>query len=84
MAQIAEPLQIILSLGDRPTVVKNREKDGGGLDFTDDVLDSFDYVVASVHSHFNQAQEEMTKRIVRAISNPRVTMRVNDPGPPSV
>src|SRR5207253_6497916 len=30
--------------------------------------------VASVHSHFNLPQEEMTKRIVRALSHPKVTM----------
>jgi DNA polymerase (family 10) len=46
----------------------------GSLDFTDTVLSSFDYVVASVHSYFNQTQEEMTRRIVRAVSHPRVTM----------
>ena len=31
-------------------------------------------MVASVHSHFNQTQEEMTARIIKAISHPRVTM----------
>jgi DNA polymerase (family 10) len=46
----------------------------GRLDFDDDTLASFDYVVASVHSHFNQTQEEMTARILKAISHPRVTM----------
>jgi DNA polymerase (family 10) len=46
----------------------------GRLDFDDDVLASFDYVVASVHSYFKQSREEMTARIVRAISHPRVTM----------
>jgi DNA polymerase (family 10) len=46
----------------------------GTLDFDDDVLDTFDYVVASVHTHFNQPQEEMTARIIRAISHPRVHM----------
>jgi DNA polymerase (family 10) len=46
----------------------------GRLDFDDDVLASFDYVVASVHTHFNQPREEMTARIVRAISHPKVTM----------
>lgn len=46
----------------------------GRLDFADDVLATFDYVVASVHSHFNQSLEEMTARIVRAVSHPRVTM----------
>ncbi len=46
----------------------------GRLDFDDDVLASFDYVVASVHSHFGQSEEEMTARIVKAVSHPRVTM----------
>jgi len=46
----------------------------GRLDYEDDVLDTFDYVVASVHSHFNMPEAEMTARIVRAISHPRATM----------
>ncbi len=46
----------------------------GRLDYSDDVLATFDYVVASVHSYFNQTREEMTARIVRAMSHPRVTM----------
>ncbi|MBV8383301.1 MAG: DNA polymerase/3'-5' exonuclease PolX [Planctomycetaceae bacterium] len=46
----------------------------GSLDFPDELLDGFDFVVASVHSHFGQPRDEMTARIVRAVSNPRVTM----------
>jgi DNA polymerase (family 10) len=46
----------------------------GALDYEDDLLDSFDYVVASVHSYFKQTQEEMTARIIRAIRHPAVTM----------
>ncbi|HZT83172.1 MAG TPA: PHP domain-containing protein, partial [Gemmataceae bacterium] len=46
----------------------------GRLDFGDELLASFDYVVASVHSYFKQSREEMTARIVRAVSHPRVTM----------
>jgi len=46
----------------------------GKLDFPDNVLAGFDYVVASVHSHFNQTSAEMTERIIRAIKNPHVTM----------
>ena len=46
----------------------------GRLDYDDDVLATFDYVVASVHSHFKQTREEMTARIVKAVSHPRVTM----------
>ena len=46
----------------------------GSLDYDNDVLASFDYVVASVHSHFKQPEAEMTARICRAIRNPHVTM----------
>ena len=46
----------------------------GSLDYPDELLDGFDYVVASVHSYFNLPREEMTRRLVMAASNPRVTM----------
>ncbi len=46
----------------------------GELDFPDEVLASLDYVVASVHSSFTMEEAEMTERIIRAISNPYVTM----------
>jgi DNA polymerase (family 10) len=44
----------------------------GTLDFPDDVLARLDWVIASVHSGFNQSREDMTARIVRAIENPHV------------
>jgi DNA polymerase (family 10) len=46
----------------------------GSLDYPDAVLSTFDYVVASVHTHFNQTREEMTARIIKALRNPHVTM----------
>jgi DNA polymerase (family 10) len=46
----------------------------GGLDYDDEVLATFDYVVASVHTHMNMAEQDMTARIVKAVSHPRVTM----------
>ena len=46
----------------------------GRLDFDNALLETFDYVVASVHSHFNLTREEMTGRIVRAVQHPMVTM----------
>jgi DNA polymerase (family X) len=46
----------------------------GTLDYPDELLDGFDYVVASVHSNFGMPRAEMTRRIVGAVSNPRVTM----------
>jgi DNA polymerase (family 10) len=46
----------------------------GGLDYPEDVLASFDYVVASVHSAFSMTRDEMTQRVIRAVSNPYCTM----------
>lgn len=46
----------------------------GRLDFSDEVLATLDYVVASVHSSFKQTREEMTARIIRAVEHPKVTM----------
>ena len=52
----------------------------GSLDFDDDVLAELDYVVASVHSGFGMPEAEMTKRIIRAITNPYVTMLAHPTG----
>ena len=46
----------------------------GSLDFPDEILAQLDYCVASVHNVFNLPEAEMTARIIRAISNPHVTM----------
>jgi DNA polymerase (family X) len=52
----------------------------GALDFEDDVLAELDYVVASVHSAFTLPEADMTKRIIRAMSNPFVTMLAHPTG----
>ncbi|HTK81592.1 MAG TPA: DNA polymerase/3'-5' exonuclease PolX [Bacteroidota bacterium] len=46
----------------------------GSLDWSDKVLASFDYVVASVHSKFKMTESEATKRIIKALKNKHVTM----------
>src|ERR1700682_310310 len=46
----------------------------GSLDFPDDVLSELDYAVASIHSVFNLSEADMTKRIIRAIENPFITI----------
>ena len=46
----------------------------GTLDFADEVLASLDYVVVSVHGSFSLPEAEMTRRLIRAIENPYVTM----------
>jgi DNA polymerase (family 10) len=52
----------------------------GSLDFSDEVLSQLDYVVASVHSGFNLSESEMTRRVIRALENPFVTMLAHPTG----
>jgi len=46
----------------------------GSLDLSDSVLEQMDVVVASVHSAFSQEKQQMTDRLLRAISNPNVSI----------
>ena len=46
----------------------------GSLDYPDKVLKKFDFVIGSVHSHFNMSENEMTKRCLKALENPYCTM----------
>jgi DNA polymerase (family 10) len=52
----------------------------GSLDFPDDVLAQLDYVVASIHSAFTLSEADMTRRIIRAMQNPHVTMLAHPTG----
>ncbi|MGI9115813.1 MAG: DNA polymerase/3'-5' exonuclease PolX [Chthoniobacterales bacterium] len=52
----------------------------GSLDFPDDVLAELDFVVASVHGTLNLSEAEMTKRVIRALENPLVTMLAHPTG----
>jgi DNA polymerase (family 10) len=47
---------------------------GGDLDYGDDTLDMFEYVVGSVHSQFKLGEREMTARILKAMDDPRLTI----------
>jgi DNA polymerase (family 10) len=46
----------------------------GGVDWDESFLEGFDVTVASVHSHFTQTRDEMTRRVVRAIEHPSVNI----------
>jgi DNA polymerase (family 10) len=62
---------------DRFRIFKGIESDilsDGSLDYDDDVLASFDYVVGSVHSAFGLPERKMTDRIIRAVRNPHITI----------
>ena len=46
----------------------------GSLDFSDEILDQLDYAVASVHNAMTLSEANMTRRIIRAVSHPGITM----------
>jgi len=46
----------------------------GGVDWPETFLAGFDLTVASVHSHFTQSSQEMTKRFITAMENPYVNI----------
>ncbi len=46
----------------------------GSLDYADEVLASFDFVVASVHSVLKMTEEKATERLIKAIENPYTTI----------
>ncbi len=79
--RVAEQQEEIDQLNTRYTTEKERsfkifsgiESDilnDGSLDYTDDVLASFDFIVASVHTRLNMPKEEATSRVLKAIENP--------------
>ncbi len=46
----------------------------GALDYPTNVLASFDFIVASIHSNLNMDSKKATERLIRAIANPYTTM----------
>jgi len=46
----------------------------GSLDYPDETLAAFDFVIASIHSQFSLPREAMTTRILTALAHPCCTM----------
>jgi DNA polymerase (family 10) len=58
-------------------VLKGIEADilaDGRVDYDDEVLERFDFVIASVHSRFAMDKAAMTDRVLRAMDNPHLTV----------
>ena len=58
-------------------ILKGIESDilpDGSLDYPDEILASFDFVIASIHSRFSMDRDAMTERIIKAIENPYTTI----------
>jgi DNA polymerase (family X) len=63
--------------GDSFRIFKGIESDilpDGSLDYPNQVLATFDFVVASVHGQFRKDRETQTERILKAVANPHTTI----------
>ena len=52
----------------------------GTLDFSDSFLKELDFVIASIHSSFNQKEEKIMERLYEALENPYVDMIAHPTG----
>ncbi len=79
-AQVQQQWQEIDSLNQARAgarLLKGIESDilpSGALDYDDELLAGFDFVIASVHSSLRQPAEQMMPRLLAAIAHPAVTM----------
>lgn len=46
----------------------------GSLDYPEEILKRFDFIVASIHSNLKMDEEKATARLIKAIENPYTTM----------
>jgi len=46
----------------------------GSLDYPDEILKKFDFIVASVHSNLKMDEKKATERIIKAVENPHTTI----------
>ena len=65
------------SVGRPFKILKGIESDilgDGSLDYSEDILKTFDYIVASIHQNIKMNQEKAMSRLIGAIENPYTTI----------
>ncbi len=74
--RVWQQMEVIDQLNGKLTdfrVFKGIESDilaDGSLDYEEDVLKAFDFIIASVHSNLRMDEQKATTRLIRAIENP--------------
>ena len=72
-----EEIDALNALYDDFHIFKGIESDilsDGSLDYSDEFLESVDFVIISVHSRFSMDRESITQRILNAMDNPHATI----------
>jgi DNA polymerase (family 10) len=68
---------------DGPRILKGIEADilaDGRLDYDEELLGRFDYVIASIHSRFRMDGAAITERVLRAMDDPHMTILAHPTG----
>jgi DNA polymerase (family X) len=52
----------------------------GRVDYDADILETFDYVIGSIHSRFSMDGDAMTKRVLAALDDPHLTILAHPTG----
>ena len=76
LAQLGE-IDELNEASDGVRILKGIESDilaDGRLDYPDEILDRFDFVVASIHSRFAMDRVAMTERLLAALDDPHLTI----------
>lgn len=58
-------------------ILKGIESDilnDGSLDYPEEILKTFDFIVGSIHSNFKMSEEQATNRLIKAIENPYISI----------
>jgi DNA polymerase (family X) len=71
--QISKRIGLTVFQGIESDILQN-----GDLDYSDDFLKTFDFIVASIHSRYNMT--EMTDRMIKAIENPLTDLLAHPSG----
>lgn len=75
--QWAEIDQLNEAFGSEFRILKGIESDilnDGSLDYEEDILKQFDFIIASIHSNLKMDEEKATNRLIKAIENPYTTI----------
>lgn len=75
--QWAEIDQLNQTFGEGFKILKGIESDilnDGSLDYEEDILKQFDFIIASVHSNLKMDKQKATNRLIKAIENPYTTI----------
>jgi len=66
ISRVQEKVSIKLLRGTESDILRD-----GALDYPDSILEKFDVIIASIHNRYKLDEDQMTRRVINAMKNPR-------------